>query len=115
MATPKDNKDKSKETAADAAVATADAAGTTLGDVLPTPAPAPVEEPPPLTPAVPKRETMMFRTALDLLPGWVGAFKDDFAKKDPGRPPTDDEIAASIIAGVESFKDKDAEWRAIHP
>lgn len=66
-------------------------------------------------PVMSKRQQMLFRTALDLLPGWVGAFKDDYAKKDPDRPPTDEEIAASIVAGVASFEDKDEQWKAIHP
>lgn len=69
---------------------------------------------PPAPPAVSKWDTQLQRASLDLMPGWVGAFKDAMAKVN-SRVPTDDEIAASIIAGAESFREKDADWRSLHP
>lgn len=69
---------------------------------------------PPPPPAVSKFDTQLQRAALDLMPGWVGAFKDAMAKVNH-RVPTDDEIAASIIAGAESYREKDAAWVALHP
>lgn len=70
--------------------------------------------PPAPPPAVSKFDTQLQRAALDLMPGWVGAFKDAMAKVNH-RVPTDDEIAASIISGAESFREKDADWRYLHP